>query len=107
MAEDGAADGVPPPVVTQMGDPDEGMSVRRELQIGVLLEIHIVEEADGAAEILIFAVTPCHMAEAGRNRFAMLAQALACDPLMEKGPRLWCQRRLNFEGTFFKCGEFQ
>jgi hypothetical protein len=41
------------------------MTIRRELQIGVLLEIHVVEEADGTPEILVFAIAPRHVAEAG------------------------------------------
>jgi hypothetical protein len=107
MAEDGAADGLPPPVLTQISDPDEGMTIRRELQIGVLLEIHVVEETDGAPEILILAVATRHVAETCRNRLAVLAKAFACDPLLEEGSRLWRQRSLDVDGTFFRCGEFQ
>ena len=73
----------------------------------MLLEIHVVEEADGAPEILVFAVAPGHVAQAGRNRLAMLAQAFAFHPLVEEGPRLRRQRPLDLDGTFFRCGEFQ
>src|SRR5215213_7421232 len=90
-----------------MSDPDEGMTIRRELQIGVLLEIHVVEETDGAPEILVLAVAPRYVAKAGRDRLAVLAQAFAFDPLAEESSRFWRQRLLDVDGTFFSCGEFQ
>jgi hypothetical protein len=106
MAENGATDGISPPAVSQVGDPDERMTIRRELEIGMLLEIHVVEEADGAPEILVLAVAPCHVAKAGRDRLAVLPQAFAFDPLVEESSRLWRQRSLDIDGSFFRCGQF-
>jgi hypothetical protein len=96
-----------PSVVPQMGDPDERMAIRRKLEIRMLLEIHVVKEADGAPQILILAVASCHVAKAGRNRLTVLPQAFAFDPLVEKSSRLWRQRPLDFDGSFLRCSQFQ